>query len=110
MTRPEDLKKRLAKAEKENAKLKEAAAKNEADLRVLGEHSTMMECEASDASKARDRAEAKLLKLSEEVEGLCAENAIERIRRRTPSFRRIIPSSRRIWGNSRISILKFSSS
>jgi uncharacterized protein with GYD domain len=52
--RLEDLKKRLAEAEEENAMLKKVAAKNEEDLRVLGEHSTMMECEASDASKARD--------------------------------------------------------
>jgi septal ring factor EnvC (AmiA/AmiB activator) len=62
-------------AEGENAKLKEAVAKHEEDLRVLAEHSAMMECEASDASKARDRTEAKLSKLSEEVEGLRAENA-----------------------------------
>jgi hypothetical protein len=88
-----------------------------------------MECKTSDAYKARDRAEAKLLKLSEEVKGLLTENAkLQRItafckqrtlsstriiafyRRRMPSSRRIIPSSRRIWGNSRRSIPRPSSS
>jgi chromosome segregation ATPase len=34
----------------------------------------MMECEASDASKARDRAEAKLSKISEEMDRLRSEN------------------------------------
>jgi putative NADH-flavin reductase len=60
--------------EEENATLKKAVAKHEEDLRVLAEHSAMMECEASDASKARDQAEAKLSKLSEEVERLRSEN------------------------------------
>jgi hypothetical protein len=50
-------------------------AENEEDLRVLRQHSAMMECEVSDASKARDRAEAKPLKLSEEVKSLLVENA-----------------------------------
>jgi hypothetical protein len=48
------LKKKLEEAEEENAKLKVVIAKHEDDLRVLGEHSAVMECEASDASKARD--------------------------------------------------------
>jgi hypothetical protein len=43
---------RLKEVEGENAKLKEAMAKMEEDLRVLSKHSAMMECEASDASKA----------------------------------------------------------
>jgi chromosome segregation ATPase len=49
-------------------------AKHEEDLRVLAEHSAMMECETSDASKARDRAEAKLSKLFEEIKRLRPEN------------------------------------
>jgi chromosome segregation ATPase len=65
---------RLTEVEEENATLKKAMAKHEKDLRVLAEHSAMMECEASDASKARDRAEAKMSKLSEEVERLRSEN------------------------------------
>jgi hypothetical protein len=44
-------------------------AKHEDDLRVLGEHSVMMEIEASDASKARDRALAKLASVNEEIQG-----------------------------------------
>jgi hypothetical protein len=72
---PEGLQKRLTEAEEENVNLKKAVAKHEEDLRVLGEHSAMMECEASDPSKARDQAEAKLLKLSEEIERLRSENA-----------------------------------
>jgi chromosome segregation ATPase len=66
---------RLSEIEEENANLKKSVAKHEEDLRVLTEHSAMMECEASDASKARDRAEAKLSKLSEEIERLRSENA-----------------------------------
>jgi hypothetical protein len=65
----EDLKKKLVKAKEENAKLKAVVAKNEEDLRVLREHSTMMESEAFNASKARDRAKAELTKLSEEFKG-----------------------------------------
>jgi hypothetical protein len=72
---PEGLRKKLTEAEEKSANLKKVVAKHEEDLRVLGEHSTMMECESSDASKARDRAEAKLLKLSEEVKLLRSENA-----------------------------------
>ena len=44
--------KRLEEVEEENAKLKKAVAKMEEELRVLGQHSAMMECEASDASMA----------------------------------------------------------
>jgi chromosome segregation ATPase len=44
-------------------------AKHEDDLRVLGEHSAMMEIEASDASKRRDRAVAELASMTEEVQG-----------------------------------------
>jgi chromosome segregation ATPase len=71
---PESLRGRLTEVEEENATLKKAVAKHEEDLRVLAEHSANMECEASDASKARDQAEAKLSKLSEEVERLRSEN------------------------------------
>jgi hypothetical protein len=71
---PENLQGRLSEAEEENANLKKAVAKHEEDLRVLAEHSAMMECKASDASKARDRAEAKLSKLSEEIERMRSEN------------------------------------
>jgi predicted nucleic acid-binding Zn-ribbon protein len=65
----EDLKKKLVKAKEENAKLKAVVAKNEEDLRVLREHSTMMESKAFNASKARDRAKVELTKLSEEFKG-----------------------------------------
>jgi DNA repair exonuclease SbcCD ATPase subunit len=71
---PENQPGRLSEVEEENANLKKAVAKHEEDLRVLAEHSAMMECEASDAAKARDRAEAKLPKLSEEIERLRSEN------------------------------------
>jgi hypothetical protein len=65
--REEDLKKKLADTEEENAMLKAVIAKHEDDLRVLGEHSVLMECEASDASKARDRPQEGLAKMSEEL-------------------------------------------
>jgi chromosome segregation ATPase len=71
---PENQPGRLSEVEEENANLKKAVAKHEEDLRVLAEHSAMMECEASDAAKAKDRAEAKLPKLSEEIERLRFEN------------------------------------
>jgi hypothetical protein len=66
---------RLEEAEGENAKLKEAVAKMEEELRVFGQHSADMECEASDDTKAKDRAEAGLAKLSEEFKGLQAKHA-----------------------------------
>jgi chromosome segregation ATPase len=50
-------------------------AKHEDDLRVLGEHSAMMEVEASDASKRRDRAVAELASMTEEVQGTRAKLA-----------------------------------
>jgi chromosome segregation ATPase len=71
----DDLKKRLVEAEEENARLKEVVAKKEEDLQVLGQHSAVMEYEALDASKARDRAKAELARLSEKLEGLQSENA-----------------------------------
>jgi hypothetical protein len=71
---PSNLQRRLSEIEEENAILKRSVAKHEEDLRVLAEHSAMMECEASDASMARDRAETKLSKLSEEIERLRSEN------------------------------------
>ena len=46
----------------------------EEELRVFGQHSALMECEASNASMAWDRAEAKLVKLSEELTSLWAEH------------------------------------
>ena len=66
--------KRLEEVEEENAKLREVVAKMEEELRVLGQHSAVMECEVSGASMARQRAEAKLGKLSEELMGLRAEH------------------------------------
>ena len=66
--------KRLEEVEEENAKLKEAMAKMEEELRVLGQHSAVMECEALNASMARQRAEAELGKLSEEFTGLRTEH------------------------------------
>jgi hypothetical protein len=71
---PASLQRRLSEVEEENANLKKSVAKHEDDLRVLAEHSAMMECEASDASKARDRAEAKLSTLSADIEHLRSEN------------------------------------
>jgi chromosome segregation ATPase len=50
-------------------------AKHKDDLRVLGEHSAMMEIEASDASKRRDRALAKLASMQEEIQGTRAKSA-----------------------------------
>jgi hypothetical protein len=58
----EDLKKRLTYTEEENAKLKEVVAKKEEDLLVLDQHSAVMECEASNASKARDQVKSELAK------------------------------------------------
>jgi chromosome segregation ATPase len=71
----EDLKKKLAEVEEENTKLKAVVAKHKDDLQVLEEHSVMMECEASDASKARDRARAELAILSEEFKGMQAKHS-----------------------------------
>jgi chromosome segregation ATPase len=71
---PASLQRRLSEVEEENANLKKSVAKHEDDFRVLAEHSAMMECEASDASKARDRAEAKLSTLSADIEHLHSEN------------------------------------
>jgi predicted nuclease with TOPRIM domain len=50
-------------------------AKKKEDLQVLGQHSAVMECEASDASKVRDRAKAKLAKLYKEFKGLQAKHS-----------------------------------
>jgi chromosome segregation ATPase len=63
----EGLRKELAEAKEENVRLK--ATKHEDDLRVLADHSAMMEIEASDASKRRDRAVAKLASMTEEIQG-----------------------------------------
>jgi chromosome segregation ATPase len=60
-----DLKKKLVEVEEEDSKLKEAMAKKEEDLLVLNQHSADLECEASDASKARDQAQAELAQLFE---------------------------------------------
>jgi chromosome segregation ATPase len=49
--------------------------KHEDDLQVLGKHLTVMECKASDASKARDRARAELATLSEEFKGMRAKHS-----------------------------------
>jgi chromosome segregation ATPase len=69
------LRKKLVKSEVENAKLKETVAKQDEDFLTLGKHSSEMECEASKASKARDRAEASLAKLFEEFKSLQAKHA-----------------------------------
>jgi chromosome segregation ATPase len=65
----------LAEAEEENARLKAMVAKHEDNLRVLGKHSAVMECEASDASKARNRAKAELATMSEEFESMRARHS-----------------------------------
>jgi hypothetical protein len=62
----------MASVEEENAKLKAVIAKHEDNLRVLGEHSTLMEYEASDTSKARDQAKVELAAMSEEFESMRA--------------------------------------
>jgi chromosome segregation ATPase len=72
----EDLKKKLAEAEGENAKLEEAVAKKKKDLQLLSQHSALMEYEASNASKAKDRAEAGLSKLFKEFMGLQAKHSL----------------------------------
>ena len=69
------LRKKLTEVEKENAKLKETVAKQNEDLLTLGKHLSIMECEASEASMARDRVEAKFAKLLEEFKSLQAEHA-----------------------------------
>jgi chromosome segregation ATPase len=51
-------------------------AKHEDNLRVLREHSAVMECEASDASKVRDRVGAKLATLSKEFESMQAKHSV----------------------------------
>jgi chromosome segregation ATPase len=107
--------KKLAEAEEENARLKAVVAKNEDDLRVLGEHSAVMECEASDASKARDRARAELATLSEEFQGLQAKHSALQeshaiLQAEHTELQETIPSSRRSWGNSRKGIQRASSS
>ena len=66
--------KRLEEAEEENDKLKEAVAKMEEELRVLGQHSAAMEGEALDASATRQRVEAELGRLSEELTGIRVEH------------------------------------
>jgi hypothetical protein len=71
----DELKRKLAEAEEENTRLKAVVAKHEDDLRVLGAHSAMMEVEASDASKRRDRALAELASMQEEIRGTRAKNA-----------------------------------
>jgi hypothetical protein len=68
----EDLRKKLVEAEEENARLKAVNAKHEDDLRFLGEHSALMKCEASAASKAKDRAKVELATMSKELEGMRA--------------------------------------
>jgi chromosome segregation ATPase len=103
---PSNLQKRLSEIEEENAILKRSVAKHEEDLRVLAEHSAMMECEASDASMARDRAETKLLKLSEEIERLRSETRSSEkttafSRWKTQDFWRTTRSSRRTISCSR---------
>jgi chromosome segregation ATPase len=65
----EDLKKKLTKAEEENVRLKVVVTKHEDDLRVLRAHSATMENEATNASRARDRAVAELASLSEDIQG-----------------------------------------
>jgi septal ring factor EnvC (AmiA/AmiB activator) len=69
----ESLRKKLAKAEWENAKFKETVAKQNEDLLTLGKHLSKMECEDDKASMAKDRVEARLAKLSEKFKSLQAE-------------------------------------
>jgi hypothetical protein len=61
-------------AETLKRRLKEVVAEKEEELLLLGQHSAVMECKASEASKARDRTEDKLAKLSEDFKGLQAEH------------------------------------
>ena len=50
----ESLRKKLNESEQENTKLKETLAKQDEELLILGKHSSVMQCEASVASMARD--------------------------------------------------------
>jgi uncharacterized protein with GYD domain len=59
------LRRKLAEAEEENSRLKAMVIKLEDDLKILGRHSAVMECEASDDSKARDRARLEFAAMSE---------------------------------------------
>jgi predicted nucleic acid-binding Zn-ribbon protein len=68
------LKKKLAEAKEENARLKENLAKQNEEILILGQHSSVIEYEASEASMARDRTEAKLTKLSKEFKSLQVEH------------------------------------
>ena len=68
------LKKKLDESEKENALLKEALARQDMELltnRMMSE----VQCKASEASMARDRAESRLAKLSNKHNKLKAEHA-----------------------------------
>ena len=73
--RAEGLRKKLVDIVQENAKLRETLAKQDEELLILGRHSSVMQCEASKASMAKDQAEAKLAKLFEELKSLQAEHA-----------------------------------
>ena len=66
--------KELDEAKEENIGLKKSLAKQNEEILILGQHSSVMEREASEASMARDCAEAKLAKLSEEFKSLQAEH------------------------------------
>jgi hypothetical protein len=65
----ENLQGRLSEVEEENANLKKAVAKHEEDLRVLAEHSAMMECEEIEHLRSEN------VKLREDRRVLEAENA-----------------------------------
>jgi chromosome segregation ATPase len=68
------LKKKLNESEEEKARLKETLANQEEEFLILGKHSSVMEYDAFEDSKARDRVKAKLAKLSEEFKSLQAEH------------------------------------
>ena len=63
----ESLRKKLSESEQENGKLKKTLAKRDEELLILGKHSFVMQRKAS---MARDRAEARLAKLSKELKCL----------------------------------------
>jgi chromosome segregation ATPase len=69
------LKKKIVESEEENAKLKETMARQDKELLLFGRLMSEVQCEASEASMARVRAESKLAKLTDELNNLKAEHA-----------------------------------
>ena len=71
----ESLRKKLAESEEENAQLKETLARQDKELILFNRLMSKVQCEAFEASLARDRAESRLAKLSDELNNLKAKHA-----------------------------------